>query len=91
MFHAAEQEESSPPICAASLARTRWPRRASSPIGRSPSPDARMLSKAWIVGLGMLLAIAVPATQELSGRSNSRPLAWVPAVLGLVGVGLRSS
>jgi hypothetical protein len=46
-----------------------------------------MSSKAWIVELGvelgMLLAIAVPATQELSGPINSRPLAWVPAVLGL--------
>ena len=27
-------------------------------------------------------------SMELSGWINSRPLAWVPAVLGLVGVGL---
>ena len=56
--------------------------------GLATFPDARALSKAWIVGLGVLLAIALPATQELSGRINSRPLAWVPAFLGLVGVGL---
>jgi hypothetical protein len=47
-----------------------------------------MLSKAWIVGVGALLAIALPATQELCQRINLRPLAWVPAMLGVIGVGL---
>jgi hypothetical protein len=39
----------------------------------------RMLSKAWIVGLRMLLGTTLPAMQELSGRINSHPTAWVPA------------
>jgi hypothetical protein len=56
--------------------------------GLATLPDARMLSKAWIVGVGALLAIALPATQELCQRINLRPLAWVPAVLGVIGVGL---
>jgi D-alanyl-lipoteichoic acid acyltransferase DltB (MBOAT superfamily) len=56
--------------------------------GLATLPDARMLSKAWIVGVGALLAIALPATQELCQRINLRPLAWVPAMLGVIGVGL---
>jgi alginate O-acetyltransferase complex protein AlgI len=51
-------------------------------------PDGRMLSKAWIVGVGMLLSVALPATQDLCGRMTLRPVAWVPAVLGLIGVAL---
>jgi D-alanyl-lipoteichoic acid acyltransferase DltB (MBOAT superfamily) len=51
-------------------------------------PDDRMLSKAWIVGVGMLLSVALPATQDLCARMTLRPVAWVPAVLGLIGVAL---
>jgi alginate O-acetyltransferase complex protein AlgI len=51
-------------------------------------PNARMLSSAWIIGLGALLTISLPATQDLCKRITARPLAWVPAALGLVGVGL---
>ena len=51
-------------------------------------PDGRMLSKAWIVGVGMLLSVALPATQDLCARMTLRPVAWVPAVLGLIGVAL---
>ena len=47
-----------------------------------------MLSKAWIVGVGMLLSVALPATQDLCARMTLRPVAWVPAVLGLIGVAL---
>ena len=56
--------------------------------GLATLPDARMLGKAWILGLGMLLAVVLPATQDISNRINSRPLAWVPAALGLVGLGI---
>ncbi|HME25662.1 MAG TPA: MBOAT family O-acyltransferase [Acetobacteraceae bacterium] len=51
-------------------------------------PDARLLGKAWILGLGMLLAVALPSTQELCKRINARPLAWIPATLGLIGLGI---
>ena len=56
--------------------------------GLATLPDAHMLGKAWILGLGMLLAVVLPATQDISNRLNSRPLAWVPAALGLVGLGI---
>ena len=56
--------------------------------GLATFPDAHMLGKAWILGLGMLLAVVLPATQDISNRINSRPLAWVPAALGLVGLGI---
>ena len=52
-------------------------------------PTASMLGKAWIVGVGMLLAIAAACDAgSVQARSTLRPLAWVPAVLGVVGVGL---
>jgi hypothetical protein len=35
-----------------------------------------------------VLAIALPATQDLCRIVNARPLAWVPAVLGLAGLGV---
>jgi hypothetical protein len=56
--------------------------------GLATFPDAHMLGKAWILGLGMLLTVVLPATQDISNRINSRPLAWVPAALGLVGLGI---
>ena len=34
----------------------------------------------------MLLSVVFPSTQELCSRINARPLAWVPATLGLVGL-----
>jgi D-alanyl-lipoteichoic acid acyltransferase DltB (MBOAT superfamily) len=51
-------------------------------------PDARILGKAWILAVGAVLAIALPATQDLCKTINARPLAWVPAVLGLAGLGI---
>jgi len=51
-------------------------------------PDARMLSQAWIVGVGMLLAVGLPATQDLCNRIALRPVAWVPAALGAIGIAL---
>ena len=68
------------------------PRASASPwniySGLATLPDASMLGKAWIVGVGVLLAVALPATQELCNRINLRPVAWVPAALGVIGVGL---
>jgi hypothetical protein len=56
--------------------------------GLGTLPDPRMLGKAWILGAGAVLAIALPATQDLCRIVNARPLAWVPAVLGLAGLGV---
>jgi D-alanyl-lipoteichoic acid acyltransferase DltB (MBOAT superfamily) len=56
--------------------------------GLGQLPDARMLSQAWIVGVGMLLAVALPATQDLCNRITLRPVAWVPAALGAIGIAL---
>ena len=56
--------------------------------GLTTLPDTKLLVKAWILGLGMLLAVALPSTQELCKRINARPLAWVPATLGLIGLGI---
>jgi alginate O-acetyltransferase complex protein AlgI len=56
--------------------------------GLTTLPDARLLGKAWILGLGMLLAVGLPSTQEICQRITARPLAWVPAALGLVGLGI---
>jgi alginate O-acetyltransferase complex protein AlgI len=56
--------------------------------GLSTPPGVRLLSKAWILGLAMLLAFALPSTQEIAARINARPLAWVPATLGLVGLAI---
>jgi alginate O-acetyltransferase complex protein AlgI len=55
-------------------------------LGTLPSP--RMLDKAWILGVGAALAFALPPTQELCKIINARPLNWVPAVLGLAGLGI---
>ena len=51
-------------------------------------PDGKLLGKAWIIGVGMLLTILLPATQDLCRRVNLRPLAWVPAALGVIGLGI---
>jgi D-alanyl-lipoteichoic acid acyltransferase DltB (MBOAT superfamily) len=51
-------------------------------------PDPRMLGKAWILGVGAVLAVALPATQDLCKTINARPVAWVPALLGLAGLGV---
>jgi D-alanyl-lipoteichoic acid acyltransferase DltB (MBOAT superfamily) len=51
-------------------------------------PDARMLGKAWILGVGAVLAIVLPATQDLCKLTDARPVAWVPAALGLAGLGV---
>ena len=56
--------------------------------GLTTLPDAKLLGKAWILGLGMLLAVALPSTQELCKRINTRPLAWVPAAFGLLGLAI---
>ena len=56
--------------------------------GLAVLPSARMLSKVWILGVGMLAAVSLPATQDLSRRITERPMAWVPAVLGLIGVAI---
>jgi len=56
--------------------------------GLGTLPDPRILSKAWILGIGALLAIALPATQDLCKIINARPVAWVPAALGLAGLGI---
>ena len=55
---------------------------------RDRVPDAKLLGKAWIVILAMLLAFLLPATQELCNRINVRPMAWVPAVIGVIGLGI---
>ena len=47
-----------------------------------------MLGKAWIIGLGMLLAVVLPPTQDISNRINARPLVWVPAAFGLIGLAI---
>jgi D-alanyl-lipoteichoic acid acyltransferase DltB (MBOAT superfamily) len=51
-------------------------------------PDGRLLSKAWILGLAILLTLVLPSTQQIAARVNARPLAWVPAALGLAGLGI---
>lgn len=56
--------------------------------GLASAPSVHLLSKAWILGLGMLLTIILPSTQEIGSRINARPLAWVPAAFGLVGLGI---
>jgi alginate O-acetyltransferase complex protein AlgI len=56
--------------------------------GLATPPGARMLGKAWIIGLGMLLAVLLPSTQDVSNRINARPLAWVPAAFGLIGLAI---
>jgi hypothetical protein len=56
--------------------------------GLATLPDGKLLGKAWIIGVGMLLTILLPATQDLCKRVNLRPLAWVPAALGVIGLGI---
>jgi alginate O-acetyltransferase complex protein AlgI len=56
--------------------------------GLATLPDGKLLGKAWIIGVGMLLTILLPATQDLCRRVNLRPLAWVPAALGVIGLGI---
>jgi len=56
--------------------------------GLGSLPSLHMLGKAWILGVGALLAFALPATQDLCKIINTRPVAWVPAVLGLAGLGI---
>jgi hypothetical protein len=56
--------------------------------GLATFPNAKLLSKAWILGLGMLLAVILPSTQALCERINARPLAWVPTAFGLIGVAI---
>ncbi len=56
--------------------------------GLATLPDGKLLGKAWILGLGMVLAIVLPATQDQCRRITLRPLAWVPAVLGVIGIGI---
>ncbi len=56
--------------------------------GLATLPDGKMLSKAWILGAAILAALLLPATQDQSKRIALRPLAWVPAVLGVVGIGI---
>jgi alginate O-acetyltransferase complex protein AlgI len=56
--------------------------------GLTTLPTTHMLSKAWVLGFGILLTIALPSTQEISRRINARPMAWVPATLALVGLGI---
>jgi D-alanyl-lipoteichoic acid acyltransferase DltB (MBOAT superfamily) len=56
--------------------------------GLTALPSTRMLSKAWILGLGMLLTFVLPSTQEMSRRITARPLAWVPAAFGLIGLAI---
>ncbi len=56
--------------------------------GLATFPAPRLLGKAWILGVAALLAFLLPSTQEIAARVNLRPLAWVPAALGLVGLGI---
>ncbi|HET7880685.1 MAG TPA: MBOAT family O-acyltransferase [Acetobacteraceae bacterium] len=56
--------------------------------GLASLPDAKILSQAWIVGVGLVLAVALPATQDLCNRIALRPVAWVPAALGAIGIAL---
>jgi len=56
--------------------------------GLGTLPDPRILGKAWILGVGAVLAFALPATQDLCKLINARPVAWVPAALGLAGLGI---
>lgn len=51
-------------------------------------PGTKMLGKAWILGVGVLAAFCLPATQDLCKRITVRPMAWVPAALGLIGVAI---
>ncbi len=56
--------------------------------GLATLPAVHMLSKAWILWLGMLLAFVLPSTQDICNRINARPPAWVPAAFGLIGLGI---
>jgi hypothetical protein len=56
--------------------------------GLATLPAPRLLGKAWIVGVAALLAFMLPSTQEIAERATVRPLAWVPATLGLVCLGI---
>lgn len=56
--------------------------------GLGTLPSAKMLNKAWILGVGMSLAFLLPATQDLCRTINWRPSVWVPAAMGLIGVAL---
>jgi alginate O-acetyltransferase complex protein AlgI len=56
--------------------------------GLGSLPHGKILGKAWIIGLGALLAVALPATRDLSRIINWRPRVWVSALLGLIGVAL---
>jgi hypothetical protein len=46
------------------------------------------VGQSWIIGVALLLAVALPATQDLCNRIALRPVAWVPAGLGAIGIAL---
>jgi len=56
--------------------------------GLGQLPDGHMVGQSWIIGVALLLAVALPATQDLCNRIALRPVAWVPAALGAIGIAL---
>lgn len=56
--------------------------------GLGTLPSGKMVGNSCIICLGALLAVALPATQDLCLMITLWPRAWVPAVLGLIGVAL---
>jgi hypothetical protein len=56
--------------------------------GLAVAPDLKLLGKAWIVAVGLVAALFVPATQDLSRRLTERPWPVVPILLGLAMVAI---
>jgi D-alanyl-lipoteichoic acid acyltransferase DltB (MBOAT superfamily) len=56
--------------------------------GLAVVPSGKLLGKSWILAVAMLAAFVLPATQDLCRRINVRPIAWVPAALGVISLAI---